>query len=36
MVARGGDAILQDPKDARDVYRVARASFDCTYEIREP
>ena len=36
MVARGGDAILQDPKDARDVYRVARASFDCTYEVREP
>jgi hypothetical protein len=36
MVARGGDAILQDPKDAKDVYRVARASFDCTYELREP
>jgi hypothetical protein len=36
MVARGGDAILQDPKDARDVYRVARASFDCTYELRQP
>lgn len=36
MVARGGDAILQDPKDARDVYRVARASFDCTYEVVEP
>jgi hypothetical protein len=36
MVARGGDAILQDPKDARDVYRVARASFDCTYEVGEP
>jgi hypothetical protein len=34
MVARGGDAILQDPDDARDVYRVARASFDCTYEVR--
>jgi hypothetical protein len=36
MVARGGDAILQDPGDTRDVYRVARASFDCTYEVREP
>lgn len=36
MVARGGDAILQDPQDARDVYRVARASFDCTYEITRP
>jgi hypothetical protein len=35
MVARGGDAILQDPQDARDVYRVERASFDCTYEVRE-
>jgi hypothetical protein len=36
MVARGGDAILQDPKDPRDIYRVARASFDCTYEIVKP
>jgi hypothetical protein len=36
MVARGGDAILQDPKDAKDVYRVARASFDCTYEVAKP
>lgn len=34
MVARGGDAIVQDPKDDRDVYRVERASFDCTYELR--
>ncbi len=32
MVARPGDAIVQDPKDEKDVYRVARASFDCTYE----
>jgi hypothetical protein len=36
MVARGGDAIVQDTKDARDVYRVARSSFDCTYELGEP
>jgi hypothetical protein len=36
MVAFPGDAIVQDPKDVRDVYRVARASFDCTYELREP
>jgi hypothetical protein len=33
MVAKPGDAIVQDPKDENDVYRVARASFDCTYEI---
>lgn len=33
MVARPGDAIVQDLKDAKDVYRVARASFDCTYEV---
>jgi hypothetical protein len=36
MVVRGGDAIVQDPKDARDIDRVARASFDCTYEVRAP
>jgi hypothetical protein len=33
MVARPGDAIVQDPEDAGDVYRVARASFECTYEV---
>jgi hypothetical protein len=33
MVARAGDAIIQDPKDDKDVYRVAAASFACTYEI---
>jgi hypothetical protein len=33
MVARAGDAIVQDPKDEKDVYRVARAAFDCTYEV---
>lgn len=33
MVARPGDAIVQDPSDEKDVYRVARASFDCTYEL---
>jgi hypothetical protein len=36
MVARPGDAIVQDPKDEKDVYRVARASFDCTYEVVRP
>jgi len=33
MVARPGDAIVQDPGDEKDVYRVAAASFACTYEI---
>ena len=33
MVARPGDAIVQDPKDEKDVYRVAAASFACTYQI---
>ncbi len=32
MVARPGDAILQDPDDENDIYRVAAASFACTYE----
>jgi hypothetical protein len=33
MVARPGDAIVQDPADEKDVYRVARPSFDCTYAV---
>jgi hypothetical protein len=33
MVAQPGDAIVQDLRDDKDVYRVARASFDCTYEV---
>lgn len=33
MVAHPGDAIVQDPDDEKDVYRVARASFGCTYEV---
>ena len=33
MVARPGDAIVQDPKRTTDTYRVARNSFTCTYEI---
>jgi hypothetical protein len=36
MVARPGDAIVQDPKKPADTYRVARASFACTYEIIIP
>ena len=33
MVVRPGDAILQDPKDEKDVYRVAAGSFAYTYEV---
>jgi hypothetical protein len=33
MVARPGDALVQDPKDEKDIYRVAKASFECTYEV---
>lgn len=33
MVARPGDALVQDPADEKDVYRVAQASFACTYEV---
>lgn len=33
MVARPGDIIVRNPADRSDTYRVARLSFDCTYEI---
>lgn len=33
MIARSGDAIVRDPLDAYDTYRIARTAFDCTYEI---
>lgn len=33
MVARPGDAIVRNPADPKDTYRVAAASFACTYEI---
>lgn len=33
MIAKPGDAIVQDPKDPRDTYRVAASAFACTYEI---
>jgi len=37
MVARPGDAIVQDPSNPKDTYRVAKAAFACTYEVvREP
>jgi len=33
MVARPGDAIVQDPGNPADTYRIARAAFACTYEV---
>jgi hypothetical protein len=33
MVAKPGDAIVQDPTRPEDIYRVASAIFACTYEI---
>jgi hypothetical protein len=33
MIARPGDAIVQDLNDPSDTYRVARVSFECSYEI---
>lgn len=36
MIARPGDAIVQVPDDPSDTYRVAAASFACTYEIVKP
>ena len=37
MVARPGDAIVQDVRDPKDTYRVQKAAFACTYEeIRRP
>lgn len=37
MVARPGDAIVQDPSNPKDTYRIAKAAFACTYEVlRDP
>jgi hypothetical protein len=33
MVARPGDAIVRNPADPADTYRIAAAAFACTYEI---
>jgi hypothetical protein len=33
MVAKPGDAIVQDPEHPEDTYRVAAAAFECTYEM---
>ena len=35
MVAKAGDAIVQDPDKPGDTYRVAAASFRCTYEVAQ-
>jgi hypothetical protein len=36
MVARPGDAIVRDPHNPADTYRIAAAAFACTYEILQP
>ncbi|MCP5365352.1 MAG: hypothetical protein H6905_09020 [Hyphomicrobiales bacterium] len=36
MIAHPGDAIVQDPRDTIDTYRIAAAAFACTYEIIAP
>jgi hypothetical protein len=33
MIAKPGDAIVQDMDDPSDTYRVAAVSFECSYEI---
>ncbi|WP_210485756.1 hypothetical protein [Microvirga antarctica] len=35
MVAKPGDAIVQDPANETDTYRIAATSFVCTYEVTE-
>ena len=36
MVAKPGDAIVQDPNNSADTYRIAAAAFACTYVITRP
>ena len=36
MVARPGDAIVRNPQDPADTYRIAAAAFACTYEVLQP
>ncbi len=37
MIARPGDVIVQDATKVKDTYRIARAAFECTYEVqRQP
>jgi hypothetical protein len=35
MGAKPGDAIVREPGDPQDIYRVAAASFACTYDVLE-
>lgn len=34
MIAKPGDAIVQNPLDIQDTYRVAGMAFVCTYEVQ--
>jgi hypothetical protein len=36
MIARPGDALVQDPEDPQDIIRVAAKAFAATYEVVEP
>ena len=36
IVARPGDAMVRNPADPNDTYRVAAAAFECTYEVVAP
>jgi quercetin dioxygenase-like cupin family protein len=36
MIARPGDAIVRNPADPEDTYRVAATAFECTYEVVAP
>ena len=36
MAARPGDAIVRNPADPADTYRIAAAAFACTCEILRP
>ncbi len=36
MIARPGDAIVQDVENVKDTYRVQHAAFQCTYELLSP
>jgi hypothetical protein len=33
MVAKPGDAIVRNPEDPADTYRIAAKAFKCTYEV---
>jgi len=33
MIAKPGKAVVQNPVDKRDTYRIAKAAFVCTYEV---